>query len=322
MNPGLKEPGFVFGRENLIMLFKDIIDEKQKALEPEFDLLFEEIIKNQKHNGDMLLILINGSYNTDVLKSPRNLSPYIIGPNKEGHSEVLHYEFIHNYRTTYLADIPHSEYLKEFEWSEEKSKQIEEHQKFEGTTIQLEMMIYLKIWEADAFIKRFYQFARLLNGENYDWNFRLSESSRDANSTGTRQDIIRKQIRNKFKTKFPAIYTAFENAYKTQIRNSIAHSNYSFQSRYIHLNNTIEGDPASLLTSISFDDWISKFHDTMVIYNQYIKLKTRINEYYSTIAKSQDLKFEILVTKDKIPTTHEYRQVKYRPDWNDWNWDK
>jgi hypothetical protein len=307
------------------MLFADILDKKTKNLEPAFDLLFDKMVNNQKHPGDLLLVLINGFYNPDVHKwtnLPIKLSPYMIGPDKEGHSETLHYDFIHQYRTTHLARIVHSEYVKEFEWSPDKREQIEELQKIEGTTIQLEMLIYLKIWEADSFIKRFYQYARLINAESYDWHFKISQSSRESISTGKRHDIIRKLIRDKLHREFPTIYLAFKNSYKTQIRNSIAHSNYSFQSRYIHPNNYIEGDPANSIKAISFDGWIDIFHDTIVIYNQYIRLKNKINDYYSAIAKTQNSQFEILINRKDPNEAQELKILEFRSEWNDWKWDQ
>ncbi|MBO9699939.1 MAG: hypothetical protein J7604_06995, partial [Sporocytophaga sp.] len=256
------------------MLFKDILEKKAKQLEPEFDKLFNLIIQKQHHSGDLLLVLVNGCYDEEIANSTTlgvKLSPYTIGPHKEGHSESCHYEFIHQYRTTHLAQFNHSEYLEMLNFSPEKRQQIFEFQKMEGTTIQLEMLIYLKIWEADSFIKRFYQLVRLVKSESYDWYFKLSESNRDSSATGTRQDIIRLQIRDRIEKDLPSIYLAFKNAYLTQVRNSIAHSNYSISSRYIQLNNYIKKDPASQLISLSFDEWIDKFHDTMIIYDQYIK---------------------------------------------------
>ncbi len=102
------------------------------------------------------------------------------------------------------------------------------------------MLIYLKFWEADSTIKKLYQFVRILHGEPYDWYFKISESNRDKNSTGKRQDIILLKIRNRLKEFSSTLYQVIKDTYKTQIRNSIAHSNYSFLSRNIHLNNFIK----------------------------------------------------------------------------------
>ncbi len=284
--------------------------------------MFNAILKSQTHHGDLLLIDINGFYDPEIntWTNVPQISPYVIGLSKEGHSEKLHYEFIHNYRTNAISEISHPDYLKELEWAPEKKEQIEIAQKSEGITIQLEMLLYLKIWEADAFIKRFYQLTRLVNGEEYDWHFKIQESSRDNNSTGSRQDIIRKLVRERLKNKYPAIYNSIKKCYKTQIRNSIAHSNYSFQSRYIHLNNFIQDDPYSQLKSISFDDWIDLFHETLVLHNHYIGFFNRVKEHYAKLAEEQNLLIEIRVNKHYPSKTTELKDLKYRPEFKDWHW--
>jgi hypothetical protein len=305
------------------MLFKDILDKKTQIMGAEFDRLFDIILKKQKHSGDLLLVLLNGFFDPNLRKwSDGALSPYTFGPNKEGHSEWLHYQFIHQYRTTHLAPETHPEFLKRFEWSPERSKEIEELREFEGTTIQLEMLVYLKIWEADSFIKRFYQLANLLNELPYDWHFKIAESSRDKDATGSRQDILRKLIRDRFKNEFPAIYDAFKSSYKIQVRNSIAHSNYSFLSRTIQLNNEIEGDQNCSLKVLGFDEWIDLFHDTMVIYNQYIKIKNKIGEYYSELANRNGRRMEVLITKKETVINQIPELLRYIPETNRWNWDK
>ncbi|MBK7342493.1 MAG: hypothetical protein IPJ06_04915 [Saprospiraceae bacterium] len=212
------------------MLFKDKLDDIAKKLAPEFDKLFERVIETQTHDGDLLLFVENGLYNPEV-HTWNNLkektSPYMFGPSNEGHSWITHYKFIHAYRTNAVTDVSFEEYLEKIEYSQERKDEINFLKENEGQSIQLEMLVYLKIWEADAFIKRFYQIARIANKEDYDWHFKISESTRDINATGNRQTIIRKNIRDKFKNDFPILYEAFKASYNTQLRNSIAHSKYS-----------------------------------------------------------------------------------------------
>lgn len=254
------------------MLFKDKLKLITKELSSEYDKLFYEILKTQSHDSDMLLVFINGFYSPITNKSLKGFSPYVIGPNKDGHSYSDHYEFIHKYRTESIHELTLKDYLKECEWTSERSKKIDELVAAEKHSIQLEMLIYLKIWESDTFIKQYYQLINLLNGEPYDWHFQIANSSRDKDTTGTRDVLIRKKIRDKLKIKFPKIYSAFKTAYITQVRNSIAHSNYSFAGRNIHLNNDVENDPYSQLKNIEFNNWIEMFHNTMIIYNELLRL--------------------------------------------------
>ncbi len=307
------------------MLFTDILDKKTQQLQPEFDKLFEDILNNQTHDGDLLLIRVNGFYHPEANSWDNTLlkNPYMIGPNTEGHSDYWHYKFIHNYRQNSVSDLSFEDYIKKFEWSEEKQKEIDILTESESTSIQLEMLIYIKIWEADLFIKKLYQFTKLTYGEPYDWHFKIKESNRDNSpSTGKREDIIRNKIRDRIKDKYSNIYLAIKNAYKTQIRNSIAHSNYYFIGRYIHPCNYIKNDPASQIEVLPFDEWIDMFHDTMVIYNQLIRFSHLIDNLYSKAARDNNLLFEVRLNRtDPIEKT-EYYLLKYRPEFNDWGFNR
>ncbi len=310
------------------MLFRDKLNEIGKKLSPEFDKLFDKIVESQSHDGDLLLVLENGLYNPDVHNwnnLDKKFSPYMIGPSHEGHSSNTHYKFIHIYRTNTIADITHSEYLKELEYTPEKREQIDQMQEIEGQSIQIEMLIYLKIWEADSFIKRFYQICRLLHGEPYDWHFKITESNRDSGATGNRQTLIRKKIRDRFQNDFPIIYKAFKTAYLTQVRNSIAHSKYSTIERNIHLNNYVKKDPASQLHELKFDEWIEMFHNTMIIYNEQIGLFKKIRKMYSEIAKHHNNLIQVRINRKDPEEKTEYCFLKYQqltPEFGRWSWAK
>lgn len=279
--------------------------------------------QNQLHNGDLLLIHLNGFYQEDILlfntNSEKKLKPYVLGPGSEGHSERAHYSFIHKYRTTNIHAMSHKDYVRQFvmeKWDKEVNDRNTELMDIEETTIQLEMLVYLKFWEADLMIKKLYQFVRIINGQSYDWCFKVSESSREKSATGTRQDIIRLLIRDKLKEHSPALSQIIKDTYKTQIRNSIAHSNYSFLGRHIHLNNFIKEDPHSQIRAISFDEWIDIFHNTLVIYNEFIRMSNLINENYAKIASDHENTMEILITENN--GEHYSSYVEYRKEWNDW----
>lgn len=183
-------------------------------------------------------------------------------------------------------------------------------------TIQLEMLIYLKFWEADLVIKKFYQLVRLLYGEPYDWHFKILESSRGSVGIGTRQEIIRKMIRERIKKISPPIYDLIKSTYKTQIRNSIAHSNYSFLGRNIHPNNYIAKDPSCQLRNVPFDEWIDIFHNTLILHNEYIRMKHTINTFYAELAMLDGNSMEIAITRPDGKQT--YTDVEYRQKFEDW----
>ncbi len=290
---------------------------KKNLLHPEFERLLNLALQNQSFPTDLLLIVINGFFKPLENPNMPKTIPYVIGPGDIGHSESTHYSFIHAYRDNSIVQLTHSEYLNEVKWRPDRREIIDEYIQIEEFSIQIEMLIYLKFWEADLIIKNLYQFVTILNGNPYEWHFKISESNRDKEGHGTRQEIIRKDIRDKVKDISPILYQTIKDSYKTQIRNSIAHSNYSFQNRNIHPNNFIENDVASQLKYLSFDDWIDMFHNTLLLHNEYIWLKNSINNHYANLAKAgQDLTLRITE-----PSKHQFElPIKYREEWDDWRW--
>jgi len=276
-------------------------------------------LTNQHHPNDLLLIDINGFYtsNTFDMGNGRRSSNYAIGPGAEGHSESLHYGFIHAYRTNYIADKLHSEYLKDHEYSPEKSQIIDELTEAEGLTIQMEMLVFLKIWEMSQYLKNLYEFVRILNGEHYEWHFKLRAGD-DNTGIATAQELIRVHIRDEIRQYSEPIYTTFRTAYKSQIRNSIAHSNYSFMGRNIHPNNHRTNVNYLQITNLPFDEWIDMFHSTLILHNAYLILKNRIHSYYRELALSSNNRLEIRINKQD--GTEELGHVEYRTNIDDWRW--
>ncbi len=282
------------------MIFKDLIEKFNNELHPEFEKILDLGFSNQCHPGEMLLWKINGFYDDSLAgiqpNEGRKFNPHVIGPGIEGHSEQTHYDFINQYRHSNISEIKFSEYLDRVKYTPEKKEEIDKIVSFESISIQIEMLIYLKIWEADLMIKKFYELARILNGEPYDWYFKVAESSRDKKSTGTRQEIIRKLIRDKFSGHSDFLKDWITSIYKTQIRNSIAHSNYSIIGRNINLNNYIKNDQAAQLNNFTFDEWHNIFHKLLILHNEYIWLGNTINEIYADKYLKGE-RIEILITE-------------------------
>ena len=302
------------------MIFRDIIQEKGAKLRPIFNKLLDLTLSNQTHSGDLLLVSLNGFFNPEVLEwTDTNIKylPYSIGIGKEGRSEYIHFNFIDSYRKSSESRFSFSEYLQEIDWVKEKKDYIERLIFQEELSIQLEMLIYLKIWESDAFIKRFYQLARITNNQNYDWHFKISDNNREKNSTGSRWEIIRKKTEKSLIGPVPELALSFSKTYNVQLRNSIAHSQYSFLSRYIHLNNYKKEDKFSQLKAIKFNEWIDLFHETLVIYNEYVRLLNRIHSYYSEIAKTKDNQIEVKIGMEVPCRKDKFIKVEYRPEWDD-----
>jgi len=304
------------------MIFDDLLEEKAKIIVPEFKKLFFDALQRQTHEGDLLLVEINGFYNPEVYKWTNipDKNPYMIGFGKDGHSDMMHQRFINDYRRNNIAKETYPEYLKKFEFSEERIQETRLLEEKESMQIQLQMLIYLKIWESDLFIKRLYQITNLINGEDYDWHFKIKGYNREKEiSTGTRETIIRKKVRDRLKSLYPGIASAISNAYKTQIRNAIAHSTYFCVGRHIHLTNYDEGDPSSQIEVLSFDDWNSLFHDTIVLYNQMIGLSIWTDNFYAKVAEKHDLQMQIRVSRKDPEEKIVYTMLTYRPYFHDWH---
>lgn len=304
------------------MIFKDKLIEKESLLEPEFENLFNTALKNQDYPTDLLLVHINGFYNSEIDKcnevSEKKFNPHVIGPGPEGHAEDTHYRFINNYRHSYIYKETYPAFLKLIEDYKADNGKYDELINLEELSIQLEMLVYLKLWESDSIIKKFYQLAKLLNGERYDWYFKIADSSRDTDSTGVRHEIIRKLIRDGISAICPVLSDTIRNTYKSQIRNTIAHSKFHFLGRSILLNTYIEKDEASQLKSLTFDDWYEIFHNTLMIQNQYIGLDTRINRHFGGEALKNENTLPIRIT-EKSGETYELAVI-YRPEFEDWHY--
>ena len=299
------------------MLFSDLVEKEGRILEPEIERLFQLAIVNQHHPGDVILLQENGSFDPTVLHfDGGRINPHVIGPGRIGWSYYTHYQFINRYRQTQTAKVTHVEWLAKIaelvqaqNWPERNS-----HEDLEAATIHIETLIYLKIWESDYIIKTLYEFVRLLEGKPYDWNFKILESSRDNVGTGVRHDIIRKKIRNRLERISPPLYDAIKRAYSTQLRNSIAHSNFSFQGDHMQLGNYIEEDPHSQLRALSFTEWADKFHATLMIYNGVVGILNRAKEHNHALLEQQGNLSEIFVTDKREPERTYALPVVYDPD--------
>jgi len=303
------------------MIFQDILNKKHQIIQPEFDKLLGICEQNQTHYGDLLLVHQNGFYNPEVHtwdNVEEKLSPYVMGPGNEGHSEHTHHEFIGKYINGNINTQSLQDYLESVKYDSNPADKIQALENAEAFSIQQEMLIYLKIWESDAFIKSLYQLARIANSEAYDWHFKIKENPNDHNATGSRGEIIRTLIRDKFKTILPQLYNSFKNAYKSQVRNAIAHSQYIALGRYITLNNYDKNSKYDTMPSVSYNDWIDMFHETIVIYSSYNRLLTAILNHYHKIAALNNNLFEIRLNRIDPVISTEYREVQYDPMFRMW----
>jgi hypothetical protein len=304
------------------MLFNDKLLEKEVIVAPVFKNIFKGALKSQAHPGDLLLFYVNGFYDeyTDSIKQngTNQFDPHVIGLGREGHSEADHYNFIHHYRTTNVFKLPYQDHLNNVKWDPQKKKEIDAIIRLEELSIQIEMLIYLKFWEADASIKKLYELSQILTGKPYDWYFKIGKGNGKYNYFPKRHEIIRKHVRDVIQSVCPDFAQILGDSYKSQVRNAIAHSQYWFLNRQISLNNYDQNDPGASLRNITFDEWVNMFHLTLNIHNQLIWLGQSVNEHYAKIALKNGNKVLVHIT-EKDGYTYD-RNLFYRDSFQDWGW--
>jgi hypothetical protein len=307
------------------MIFQDIFNEKSDVLHPVFGCFLHLCEKNQTDIGDLFLVRENGFYDPDVNMnddSSVKFSPYILGHGVEGNSELNNHEFMGKYINTNLTHQLFKNYLDSIKYDANRLLQIHQLESDETYSIQHEMLIYLKIWESDAFIKRLYQLARIANGEAYNWHFKIKKKPGDKNATGIRSEIISKLIRDRFEARLPELYNAINIAYNSQIRNAIAHSQYVPVGRSIQLNNYRKNDKYNSLRSISYDRWIDMFHESITIYCWYVRVLNDLGEHYDNIAKMNNNRFRIRINRKDPIEGVQYCVIVYNPDLRIWSWEQ
>ena len=100
--------------------------------------------------------------------------------------------------------------------------------------------------------------------------------------------------------------------------NSIAHSQYSILGRHIQLNNYIAEDPYSQLKVLPFDEWIDRFHETLVIYTLYREFLERVNDNYGELAMQNNKMLQIRISRKDPEEKVEFGVLHYREFFKDW----
>ena len=292
------------------MIFKEILKKQEPIVKEAVEELFNNAEKNQTHPQDILLILANGFYNEDFsleFYKKTKLSPYVIGIGLIGFSEITQYKFYDWYRKSHIV------MLSEFKKKLKDNKNLAE---FEKISIHIEKNIYLKFWESDMILKKMLQLVNLANGKSYDWHLKIPVYARARE--GSKQKIIRGKIRDDVKGICPKFYNIIKDTYLPQIRNAIAHSQFYFSERGIgYLNYSKDPKAHCLIRSLSFEDWATYFHNTILLYSELIKNfnKWEDSYYQKTIEKGY---IEIRITKDS--KTSVIKKLCVRDGYKDWVW--
>lgn len=286
------------------MIFIDLIQELKDTVTEAVEELFKAAWTNQSHPQDMLLVDQHGFYNEMLANLQEN--PYVIGPDEIGFGEHTFYKFIDWYRRSHQID--------KAEFEEQVAKD-EDTRNQEVLTIQLEQSIYLRFWEADSLLKKYSQLSALASRKPYDWRLEIPIHSRQ----GSKNDVIRKQIRDRVKHTCPLFYELVKSNYVSQVRNAIAHSQFYIMERSISFLNYSE-DPAghAPLKKMSFDEWYRTFHTMLLLHNETIHAFSQYRYRYKIKTLENGNRVSIRITSPDASESFADLGILY--DRDQWVW--
>lgn len=264
--------------------------------------LFITASENQTHENDLLLIIENGFYDEKVKEAAGNHSPFVIGPHYQHYAEMTQYEFYHLYRVTNTRKISQEEYLKSIKRTDK--------QKGHSIGTQLELAIYLKLWESNRFLERLFKLAKLCQGQIYDWHFQIGKDD-------SRHDLIRNQIRNPLEYICPKFYSLIKRIYLSQIRNAVAHSQFFIVGSGITFLNY---DPQrhAPIEFMPIEDWETRFHYMAMMYNEYIRNLNVHNYLYQR--KSRLYEDGLTLRMTELDGNDHAHNIIYDKDSKRWIW--
>jgi hypothetical protein len=222
------------------MLIGDELYKSAATIEKAVIEMLVEVWNNQTHPQDLLLIQINGNYNTKLSHQP------LVGADLISHANTSQYQYIDWYRKQQFNGTL-EQYLKHVAISEQNA--LEEYH-----SVHHELLVYQKFWELDRLQKILYQLSRLIRGEVYDWHKKIDAKAKKS---------IESSLKH-FKKPARMFYDLCINNYKSSRRNSIAHSTFFFAKRSIVFLNE-EGDIAEKLP---FEEWRKIIETTLHLHNQ------------------------------------------------------
>ncbi len=281
------------------MLYEDTFINLEKEVESIVQHLFELAYKNQTHDGDMFLVLEHGFYHEDF---ERMGTPYSIGPNDIGFAEFTMNKFFDSHLGTTKKIGERIPSINDILAKKDYLHITEEY------SVNIEMLMYLKFWESDIILKRLYQLTILAQRKDYNWYKKFH-----------RKGKLMSHILESLQIINPDIFNFFNKVYKSQIRNAIAHSDFSIMfSRQISLIN-FDKKKKNLIYSISFEEWENYIHYTVLIWLHIHKQMDLYQKKY--IAHSDEHHYGVEVRHIKPDREHFMRFKNYEhnvPRWTDY----
>ena len=289
------------------MLYIDTLRKFTPYVESAIDALFDTAYANQSHSNDLLILIENGFHKELGSFEGVRMSPYTIGPGDEGWDEQTQFEFYDNYRQHNMADRVTT--FKEVE--KEKTEMIVR------MSIHLELMIYLKFWESNRLVKILYILSRLSRGDAYDWMFRADKFKIGKAKKG-RSYILEQEVRDGTAMSCLPFSMLMQDCYSDQIRNAVAHSQFSMSQSHIGFSNYEPGQTFHQLKSIPIEKWEEYACSVIIMYNTIIKNLNKYHKLYAELATGLEEGLPLRIIKEDGAI--ELRGYVYDEVNNRWSW--
>ena len=232
------------------MFSEETLNNIHPRVENAVDELLNLAQKNQKNPNDLLLFLMNGHYDEQIVLS--GYSKFVLGPGRKGLYDTYRGEFLIDYLNSGEKKILDAVELREGK------------ERYERMTITIELMIYSHFWENEISLKNLKQIANLVDGENYDWDNPIPEKSKFEFITENIKEIYLKYNLEAGKL--------IQESYHSQLRNAFAHGQYGlFGNGIIHLYN-YKGLPDEIEV-ITYSDWEIRFLITALLFYELVAQK-------------------------------------------------
>jgi hypothetical protein len=222
-----------------------ITKEKFQEINTEIETSIKQTLQNIKSTSqsDYILLIADGEYREELLSIPSTkLSPYMIDYSMDRNRDITRLTFLSDFLNTF-----YSPFKNEFPSDDDEQR------------IHMELMIYTHIWESKPFLKKLYRLSHIANGEEYEWQLEIPDSSK--------HDFIRNNIRKTFEDADNIISQIIKNGFHTSLRNAFAHSEYYFDTvrngMLIYLDN-YKG-ACWELSEISLPDWSVRFVNSALL---------------------------------------------------------
>lgn len=283
------------------MLKKENINKYENEVSLAVGELWNKAFMNQKNENDLVLILANGiknNYPEETLKKLKNTN-YQIG-----------HDFVHFKYSTFFNFF--NQY--KFVINEKDYEVIEDKQLYDDVMVQMQLLSYMKFWEADLILKRLYNLSRLSQGKEYAWEIPKEKLN-------NRRILVKDEIQNPLQELCPKFYSFIEDIYSRQLRNAIAHSQYYIMFDTISLTNKSENKHYKL-NSISFERWDEIFTKVILLHNYMIDRFNRYHHFYAKEAEDKHNGLRVYFPEKDKNGFYKSGWLKFDRDLNKWNWNR